>query len=259
MSTDAMLEAVSAEGLRAELMRMVAARLSPGEKPKLDVVIGDEHYFIGAKNEQVAGRELLEAVHGAVRELLGSARLFIVHDTDPALAKVVSAVIEQLPDVVASRRRALSERNIEALVDVFLGADPLASAMPAIDRDNAAAQAAFLKRWAVLTAEAVAKQADHTSSNRSATASRWKKAGKIFGVRVSGRDAYPSFQFQDGRPRPIIAKVLAALPETMTGWQSAFWFTGPNGWLDGSLPVDRLTDEAALVAAAGHEREAWMG
>ncbi|MBV8441698.1 MAG: hypothetical protein JO312_14265 [Hyphomicrobiales bacterium] len=257
MSTDAMLEAVSAEGLRAELMRMVAARLAP-DKPRPDVVIGDEHDF-EAKNEQIARREFLEAVHGALRELLGTARLFIVHDSDPALAKVVSAVIEQLPDVVASRRRALSERNIEALVDVFLGADPLASAMPAIDRDNAAAQAAFLKRWPVLTAEAVAKQADHASSNRSATASRWKKAGKIFGVRVSGRDAYPSFQFQDGRPRPIIAKVLAALPETMTGWQSAFWFTGSNSWLEGSLPVDLLTDEAGLVAAARHEREAWMG
>ena len=82
---------------------------------------------------------------------------------------------------MARRRQALSERNIETLVDLFLGEDPLAAAMPKIERDNAAAQAAFLRHYEVLTAEAVAGQASHASTNRSATASRWKRA-RVFGV-----------------------------------------------------------------------------
>lgn len=285
MSTHATLEAVPAERLQAELTRKVAARLSPAKLPvagkvlvqssmstssllrpaptnrgtDLDVVIDGESYAFQTKSIRLTGRELLEAVHAAAGELLGSAKVFIVHDTDPAVAKVISAIVGQLPEVVARRRLALSERNIEALVDVFLGADPLAAAMPAIESDNATAQATFLERWPVLTAEDIALRAEHGSSNRSATASRWKKARKIFGMRVSGREAYPAFQFREGRPRQVLGKILARLPETLTGWQIAFWFTGPNGWLDGQAPVKRLDDEAVVVAAAEHERDTWMG
>ncbi len=282
MVTSAVIEAFSAERLRADLTHKVAARLAPakrlpGTKVCLtssmargtsaspdrgidaEVIIDGEHYALQAKRTHLTGRELLEAVHAAAGELVGSARVFIVHDGDPALAKVLASMMEHLPKIVASRRQALSERNIEALVDVFLGADPLAAAMPAIEGDNAVAQAAFLARWPVLTADTVAEQAEHASTNRSATASRWKKARRIFGVRVSGRETYPAFQFQEGRPRPVIGKILAALPEEMTGWQSALWFSGPNGWLDGQIPIKRLADESAVVAAAEHERDAWIG
>lgn len=285
MSTHALFEAMPAERLQAELTHKVAARLSPAKlragarvlvqgsvstsdivRPALthhdadlDVVIDGESYALQTKSLRLTGRDLLEAVHAAAGELLGSAQVFIVHDTDPAVARVISAIVGKLPEVVARRRQALSERNIEALVDVFLGTNPLAAAMPAIESDNAAAQAAFLERWPVLTAEDVALQAEHASSNRSATASRWKKARRIFGMRVSGREAYPAFQFREGRPRPVIGKILAALPDALTGWQTAFWFTGPNGWLDGQAPVERLDDEAGVAAAAGHERDTWMG
>lgn len=282
MATPAVIEAFSAEQLRTDLTHMVAARLAPAKgraptrfrvrdpmvrrasltsEPSVDaeVIIDGEHYALQAKQTHLTGRELLEAVHAAAGELVGSARVFIVHDSDPALAKVLASMMEHLPKIVASRRQALSERNIEALVDVFLGADPLAAAMPAIESDNAVAQAAFLARWPVLTAEAIAAGAAHASTNRSATASRWKKARRIFGVRVSGREAYPAFQFQEGRPRPVIGKILAALPEEITGWQCALWFSGPNGWLDGQTPVEKLGDQSAVVAAAKHERNAWIG
>ena len=282
MVASTVIEAFSAERLQSDLTHKVAARITtptllPVAKARLagsvarnrsvsahsgvdaEVIIGGEHYALQAKRTLLTGRELLEAVHAAAGELVGSARVFIVRDGDPALAKVLASMIEHLPKIVAGRRQALSERNIEALVDVFLGADPLATAMPAIESDNAVAQAGFLERWPVLTAEAVAEQAEHASTNRSATASRWKKARKIFGLRVSGREAYPAFQFQEGRPRPVIGKVLAALPDEMTGWQSALWFSGPNGWLDGQIPIERLADESAIVAAAEHERDVWMG
>jgi hypothetical protein len=278
MVNSAVIEAFSAERLRADLTHKVAARLvlskrQAGPKRQMadsvassmpasaeaGVVIDGERYALEPKRTQLTGRELLEAVHAAAGELVGSARVFLVHDGDPSLDKVLASLMEHLPQIVVNRRQALSERNIEALVDVFLGADPLAAAMPAIESDNAAAQAAFLTRWPVLTAEAVAEQAKHASRNRSATASRWKTARRIFGMKVSGREAYPAFQFQEGRPRKVIGKILAALPDEMTGWQTALWFTGPNGWMDGKTPLEMLADELAVVAAAAHERDAWMG
>lgn len=279
MPTDVAVEALPAERLRAELTRNVAARFSTSARSTagktrgsvatstsvktaadLDVVIDGERYVVSAKSGKMAGPELLALVHGAVDEVLGAdAQVFVLHESDPAVAKVVTAVMEQLPEVVRSRRRALSERNIEALVDVYLGTDPLASAMPAIERDNAEAQARFLRRWPVLTADAVAEAAEHASTNRSATANRWKKARRIFGVRVSGREVYPAFQFQDGRPKPVVGKVLKALPDTLSGWQTAFWFTAPNGWLDDRTPLDALRDEPAVLHAAERERDDWAG
>ncbi len=267
MSSDDLMEMVPAERLGDDVADRVAARLAP----RTDQMLGAAAVLAARAPTTVAAgldpqgvsvddrERLLEAVRGALADRLGSSQVFILQDTDPAATAVISAVIEQLPAVVASRRQALSERNIETMVDLLLGADPLAAAMPAIERDNAAAQADFLKRWPVLTADAVAAQAEHGSANRSATASRWKKARRIFGMRVSGREAYPAFQFREGRPRSVVSKVLEALPPGFTGWQTAFWFTGPNGWLDGQAPVERLEDEAAVVAAAGRERDAWMG
>ena len=281
MVASAVIKAFSAEKLRSDLTHKVAALLAPAkEVPRkkalntgsfahstsvipnnvdVDVIIGGEHYALQAKQTNLTGRELLEAVHAAAGELVGSAKVFIVHGSDPALAEVLASMMEHLPKIVASRRQALSERNIEALVDIFLSADPLAAAMPNIESDNAGAQAAFLERWPVLTAEAVAAGAAHISTNRSATASRWKKARRIFGVRVSGRETYPAFQFQEGRPRPIIGNILSALPEEMTGWQTALWFCSPNGWLDGKIPLEKLGHQSAVVAAAEHERSAWFG
>lgn len=281
MVASAVITAFSAEKLRSDLTHKVAALLAPAKEVPgkkalntgsfahstsvipndvdVDVIIGGEHYALQAKRTNLTGRELLEAVHTATGELVGSAKVFIVHGSDPALAEVLASMMEHLPKIVAGRRQALSERNIEALVDVFLSADPLAAAMPAIESDNAGAQAAFLERCPILTAEAVAAGAAHASTNRSATASRWKKARRIFGVRVSGREAYPAFQFQEGRPRPVIGNILAALPEEMTGWQTALWFCNPNGWLDGQIPLEKLGHQSAVVAAAEHERNAWFG
>lgn len=201
-----------------------------------------------------------EAVDNAVRDMIGPATQLFLLQAEPAIGKLIGSLVEQLPDVIASRRQALTERNIEALVDVFLGADPLAAAMPKLERDNAKAQARFLAAWPVLTAEDVAERAGHRSSNRSATANRWKSARRIFGLRAGGRDVYPAFQFgDDGQPKPAMAAILARLPPTLSGWQTAFWFVGANGWLDGDAPVERLGDVAAVVAAAERERDAWMG
>jgi hypothetical protein len=128
-----------------------------------------------------------------------------------------------------------------------------------IERDNAETRAHFLQRWLVFTAEQVAEAAAQTTVDRRSAATRWKTARCLFVLRADGREVYPAFQFEGGRPRPVIGMVLEALPDDMSDWQRALWFSAPNGWLNGRSPVETLQDEAAVVTAAERERDAWAG
>ncbi|GGL35621.1 hypothetical protein [Caulobacter rhizosphaerae] len=226
----------------------------------LILTLDGQHFIVQTKGVAISAAELLTAVEASMSEWFSDyAQLLLVHKSDAELAPIISAVVEQVPGAVRARRQSLTEQHIDALVDVYMANDPLAAAMPDLERDNAEAQAHFLQRWPVLSAEDVAARAGHASKNRSATATRWKRAGKIFGMRSGGREVYPAFEFKNGEPRRSIAPVLAALPAGMSGWQIAFWFIGANSWLNDAAPVTRLDDEAALVAAARHEADAWMG
>ena len=116
--------------------------------------------------------------------------------------------------------------------------------------DNLELRRAYLDETPTLTAAQIHRMSGLTSRNTSEPASRWKSEGKTFAVRVGRRDLYPAFQFEDGAPRPVVRDVLAALPESMTGWQKALWFASGNGWLDGDEPQKRLRDRELVVAAA---------
>ena len=115
-----------------------------------------------------------------------------------------------------------------------------------------------MQTYPTLTAEELAARAGHNAANRSATANRWKGEAKFFAVRAGGREVYPAFQFKDGRPRPVLQEALQAF-EGRSGWQTAFWFITPNGWLGGTAPIERLEDGKALAAAAAREAQAWTG
>ena len=69
----------------------------------------------------------------------------------------------------------------------------------------------------------------------------------------------PAFQFEEGQPIETVAKVLALFGEKKSGWQLAFWFTSPNGWLAGKRPVDALKDGDVVVSAAAREAETIAG
>ena len=116
--------------------------------------------------------------------------------------------------------------------------------------DNFALRQEYLDETPLLTAKQIHGISGVRSSNPSEPASRWKKEGKTFALRVQGSDLYPAFQFQDGVPRPVIKEVLAALPAGMTSWQKAFWFASGNGWLDGDEPHQRLHHGEEVVEAA---------
>jgi hypothetical protein len=101
--------------------------------------------------------------------------------------------------------------------------------------------------------------AGHEAANASATATRWKKARRIIGLPWKGSDLYPAFQFKEGRPRPVIGRLIDALPGRMSPWQIAFWLTSSNGWLGGATPLERIEDESDLLAAAAREGDALGG
>jgi len=122
---------------------------------------------------------------------------------------VIKAVIEKVPDAIRVRRQARSEQHIYALADICMANDPPSAALQDIERGNAESRARFVNRWPLLTAELVASRVVHGSTNRIATPNHLKAAGKIFAIRVGGREVYLAFQFRDGYPHPsIAAKIL---------------------------------------------------
>jgi hypothetical protein len=275
MSTEAVLRSLPADQLRDSLTRLIAQRLTSSSKAspakrasttsektnaESEIIFNGIKYALDFKTQTITGAQLLEAVDAAIGELFDrTSQLLVLRNADAELGPVIKAVIEQVPEAVRVRRRALSEQHIDALADIYMASDPLSAALPDIERDNAEAQASFVKRWPVLTAEQIAHRAGHESANKSATANRWKAAGRIFGIRVGRREVYPAFQFKEGQPHPAIAQILSALPRDMSGWQIAFWFVGPNSFLDNALPVDALDHEDAVKTAAANEDQSWMG
>jgi hypothetical protein len=122
-----------------------------------------------------------------------------------------------------------------------------------VDGPTLAWRQAFMKDVPTWSAEEVAQQGGHQAKNRSAAASRLASDGKIFAVTVGGKLRYPQFQFRHGEPRPIVARILQALGNDSTGWDRAFFFAAPNGYLDDAKPMDRLDDkkmEKTLVQLA---------
>lgn len=127
-------------------------------------------------------------------------------------------------------------------------------------RRNAQARKAFLAEFGTLTSREVAEHAGSRAANQAALANRWKAEGRVFAVEMGGQTLFPAFQFSDddGQPRPIIAEILAVLQPKLSGWQTALWFSGRNGWLGAKRPVDVLTsDPGAVAEAARQEAEAF--
>jgi hypothetical protein len=203
------------------------------------------------------------AAKDAGKIVAGPARI-ASRDTKPKARKAadslieasLAAVIERVPEIVHARQEKLSQENIDLLVDAYLKSPPTAPARHAIEMDNARERARFVEEFPCYTSREVADLAGHEAANASATATRWKKARRIVGLPWKGSDLYPAFQFREGRPRPIVGRLIEQLPRRMSPWQIAFWLTSTNGWLGGATPLQRLDEEAALLAAAAREGEA---
>jgi hypothetical protein len=154
---------------------------------------------------------------------------------------------------------ASEQHQAHVLLDALSPERTLGPAAAEQLRLNAAARAEFLDRWPSLRSAEVADLVGSAAANRNAAAHKLLRKGQLFAVRYRGQDFYPSFQFDvaEARPRPVIARALGRLQAAgLRGWEIAFWFTDPNGWLDDSRPVDLLqSDPDAVAAAAEHETD----
>lgn len=121
-------------------------------------------------------------------------------------------------------------------------------------RRNGAFRTDFLAKFDMLDASQVDELRGSTADNTAALASRWRGAGKIFGIDIAGRTVYPAFQFDEtGRPKAIVSKVLQVLGPRGS-WHVASWFTAPNGWLpDDRSPVEVMDEDPEGVVAAAED------
>lgn len=182
-------------------------------------------------------------------------KVYVVSSDDPFVSEALQDIIPLLPQIIRSRRKKMTERDLNTLVDLLLPTDAMRDSLRAIALDNVELRKKFFNEWACLTSKDLHRIAGGRGKNTSLTASRWKKAHRIFGLPVGRAEHFPAFQFREGEPHPAICDVLGVFGESLTPWQTAFWFVAENSWLDGARPVDRLDRPEELLEAARHEVE----
>lgn len=236
---------------------------------EMDSASGEKTLDAGARlvNRKLTAKKRASSIGAKVRSAMASAMhstpatdvddmlVVLVDMPNQALRDTIRDIVEHVPAIVEARQSKLTDDAIDALVSVYMRTPPNAEVERLLYDSNARARARFFDEWSSFTSKDLAEVAGHGSKNKSMTASRWKVKGKVFSIKHGGVEYFPAFQFEEGRPIESVAKVLAMLGEKKSGWQLAFWFTSPNGWLAGKRPVDLLKDEEALVSAAKHEAE----
>jgi hypothetical protein len=175
-----------------------------------------------------------------------------------AVARVAAKLAggEALARLLASRLEAVAgeaERERQVLDALLPPVEVLADAATTQLMWNARARAEALAEFGAFTAAQLAELRGVDTSNPHSMVSRWLHEKRVFAVDSGRGRLLPAFQFEDGKPRPIIGRVLAALAGQLRGWELLLWFTASNGHLE-ARPVDRLaSDPEGVVAAAAYQ------
>lgn len=107
--------------------------------------------------------------------------------------------------------------------------------------------------WGIWSAAEAGRRIGSRGHSPTAAIRRWAAQGRLLAVPVAGSDHHPGFCFgPDGRPRPAIAEVAAALGPDRRGWALLAWWVAPHPALGGARPVDRLEADPGSVVAAAH-------
>lgn len=183
----------------------------------------------------------------------------------PAPTKLLSLIqeIEQKIALVATAVSTLAEAegaNLNPLIErqMRTSKPPTPSMLVHIQKNAEARDRFIADCGGLLTSTDVANLAASTASNKAQVAYRWRKEGLIFGVEHRGQTYYPALQFDSlsGRPRTIMADLIATLSPIYQGWSLALWFAGANDWLNGERPGDCLdTRPKQVLEAAQAERQ----
>ena len=73
---------------------------------------------------------------------------------------------------------------------------------------------------------------------------RWIRDRRCFAYRHERRFRFPAFQFANGTPKPVVARVIGLL-SPLEGWVVMYWFVAGNA---------RLNDEVSPVAILDTDR-----
>lgn len=80
---------------------------------------------------------------------------------------------------------------------------------------------------------------------------KWKKCQRVLALNVDGKDLFPAYAFGlEGKPLPIMEKILILLSQNKTPLTIAIWFSSSNSWLTGKAPQEVLTTQPEEVFAA---------
>jgi hypothetical protein len=174
------------------------------------------------------------------------------------------ALIMQIAEAISAmgpgKETALLEENVEQLLELYMRAQQRAEVDLDLERDNAALRARYLKETPAYTAAQIREiQTGALPKNRSDPAARWKREDRVFAIPYLSGDLFPAFQFRDGTPHPTVKAVLKALPEGLTAWQVALWFSAANRWLDSEPPARSLDNRDQVVEAAKHFHDQMVG
>lgn len=198
--------------------------------------------------------EPLKALLDRVRRTDGSEVLpshSLLVTTESAATMRIAEQLLRAAQELDEKRQQLTDNQISRLVDIFLEGETRTDVDLDLQRDNARLRADYIKGTASYTASEIQSfQSGPHPKNPSEPAARWKRERRLFAVAHGNIDLFPAFQFTDGAPNPAIKKVLRALPDTLSAWQTAFWFASGNGWLDGEAPQDALNSLDDVLEAA---------
>jgi hypothetical protein len=168
------------------------------------------------------------------------------------LVRLASVLESGFQERMANMPKEAFEQSVAALLRNI--APPMSAPEVQMAQRVAMARAAILEEFGYQTKEQLARGS--RAKDPAGMVHTWRARGKVFSVPLpqsTARDAdvYPAFQFDDGKPLPVVAEILGAFNKSRDGWALAHWFTSGTGLLPNSArPVDLLKTAPEAVEAA---------
>lgn len=197
--------------------------------------------------EQLHGRTFAESLDVWLRNKDRGEVLIEIRDLDEATAantaRIYSSYIDRLQQFSArSGTRTFTARRGESL---SAGLPKMSARAPTLAERAAGRRQELAQQW--LTASGVSELLGSRADNGSEMANKLRRGGQLLGVWVPSERGYryPTWQFRNGEPEPLMPQILEVLRERgrmwtgdrrTSGWKEAEWFIAPNMLLDGWAP-----------------------